>query len=164
MVRLHLQWLDWLRHRPAGERYAMPCVWGRAFPDWTLPPLDLRKDDLWRSDKVGEGRCFCAPARHSRKACHPGPSWRFICTLEHLTNRLARVSNDYAPDRRAAKRPDELELVIFAAVLLESSVEPILPALAHAPIHLSERQLISTSRWNKLSAHLAPGDRTPEGR
>src|SRR5713226_1334215 len=82
MVRLHLQWLDRLRHRPAGERYAMSCVWGRAFPDRTLPPLDLRKDDLWRSDKVGESRCFCAPARHSRKACHPGPSWRFIGTLE----------------------------------------------------------------------------------
>ena len=48
----------------------------------------------------------------------------FHCYVEYLTNRLARVSNDYAPDRRAAKRPDELELVIFPAVLLESSVKP----------------------------------------
>src|SRR6267143_627095 len=82
MVRFHLQWLDRLRHCPAGERHAMSRVWGRAFPYRTLPPLDLRKDDLCRSDKVGESRCFCAPARHSRKACHSGPSWRFICTLE----------------------------------------------------------------------------------
>jgi hypothetical protein len=58
----------------------------------------------------------------------------FHCYVEYLTNRLARVSNDYAPDRRAAKRPDELELVIFAAVLLESSVKPILRALARTPI------------------------------
>jgi hypothetical protein len=54
--------------------------------------------------------------------------------------------NDYAPDRRAAKRLDEPELVIFAAVLVESIVKPILRALAHAPIHLPERQLISTYR------------------
>jgi hypothetical protein len=58
----------------------------------------------------------------------------FHCYVEYLTNRLARVSNDYAPDRRAAKRPDELELVIFAAVLLESRVKPILRALARTPI------------------------------
>ncbi len=75
----------------------------------------------------------------------------FHCYVEYLTNRLARVSNDYAPDRRATKSPDELELVILAAVLLESSVKPILRALAHAPIHLPETQLISTYRWNKLS-------------
>src|SRR5260370_22206933 len=81
MVSLHLQWLDWLRHRPAGECYAMPCIWGRALPDRTFPPLDLRKDDLCRSDKVGESRCFCAPARHSRKTCHQGSSWRFIGKL-----------------------------------------------------------------------------------
>ena len=87
----------------------------------------------------------------------------FHCYVEYLTNRLARVSNDYAPDRRAAKRPDELELVIFAAVLLESSVKPILRALAHAPIHLPETQLISTYRWNKLWACLVLSDRTPRG-
>src|SRR5882757_8216732 len=158
MVRLHLQWLDWLRHRPAGERYAMSCIWGRAFPDWTLPPLDLRKDDLWRSDKVGESRCFCAPARHSRKACHPGPSWRFICTLEKylFPPPPERISNDYAPDRRAAKRLGEPELVIFAAVLVESVVKPILRALAHAPIHLPERQLISTYRWKQTLGVFGP--------
>ena len=75
----------------------------------------------------------------------------FHCYVEYLTNRLARVSNDYAPDQRAA---NEFELVIVAAVLIESSVKPILRALAHAPIHLPETQLISTYRWNKLSACL----------
>src|SRR5258708_30019533 len=77
MVRFHLQWIEWLRQRPEGECYAMSRVWWCAFPDRTLPPLDLRKDDLCRSDKVGESRFFCAPARHSWKACHLGPSWRF---------------------------------------------------------------------------------------
>jgi hypothetical protein len=46
--------------------------------------------------------------------------------------------NDRAPDQRAAKSPDELEPVIVAAVLIESSVKPILGALARAPIHLPE--------------------------
>jgi hypothetical protein len=63
-----------------------------------------------------------------------------------------------------AKRPDEFERVIVAAVLIESSVKPILRAPAHAPIPLPERQLISTYRWNKVSARLALGHRTPEGR
>ena len=55
----------------------------------------------------------------------------FHCYVEYLTNRLARVSNDYAPDQRAA---NEFELVIVAAVLIESSVKPILRALARTPI------------------------------
>ena len=80
----------------------------------------------------------------------------FHCYVEYLTNRLARVSNDYAPDQRAAKKPDEFGLVIVAAVLIESSVKPILRALAHAPIHRPERQLISTYRWNKTLVCLAP--------
>jgi hypothetical protein len=75
----------------------------------------------------------------------------FIATL-HIRQIAWRILNDYAPDRRAAKRPDEFELVIVAAVLLESSVKLILCALARAPIHLPERQFISTYRWNKLSA------------
>ena len=78
------------------------------------------------------------------------------CAVGYLTNRRARVSNDYAPDRRAAKRPDEFELVIFAAVLLESSVKPILRALAHAPIHLPERQLISSYRWKQTLGVFGP--------
>jgi hypothetical protein len=87
----------------------------------------------------------------------------FIATL-HIRQIAWRVLNDDAPDRRAAKRPDEFEPVTVAAVLLESSVKLILRALAHAPIHLPERELISTYRWNKLSARLALGHRTPEGR
>jgi hypothetical protein len=87
----------------------------------------------------------------------------FIATL-HIWQIAYRVLNDYAPDRRVAKRPDEFELVIVATVRLESSVEPILRALAHAPIHHPERELISTYRWNKVSARLALGHRTPEGR
>ena len=71
-------------------------------------------------------------------------------------------SGDFATSQ--AKRPDEFELAIVAAVLIESSVKPILRAPAHAPIRLPERQLISTYRWNKVSARLALGHRTPEGR
>ena len=75
---------------------------------------------------------------------------------------VASPSDDFATSQ--AKRPDEFELAIVAAVLIESSVKPILRAPAHAPIHLPERQLISTYRWNKVSARLALGHRTPEGR
>jgi hypothetical protein len=75
---------------------------------------------------------------------------------------VAPLSDDFATSQ--AKRPDEFELAIVAAVLIESSVKPILRAPAHAPIRLPERQLISTYRWNKLSACLALSHRTPEGR
>jgi hypothetical protein len=57
--------------------------------------------------------------------------------------------NDYAPDQRAAKRPNEFEPVIVAAVLRESGVKGILRALAHAPTNLPDRQLISTYRWKR---------------
>jgi hypothetical protein len=51
--------------------------------------------------------------------------------------------------RARRKRPDQFELVFVTAVLLENSFKRILRALAHAPTHLPERQLIPTYRWKR---------------
>jgi hypothetical protein len=53
----------------------MSRIWGRIFPDWTLPPLDLWKDNLCGSGKTTENRSFCALGRHCWKACLQGSSW-----------------------------------------------------------------------------------------
>ena len=80
------------------------------------------------------------------------------CDVANLTNRLARVSKDYAPDQRAAKRPDEFELIIVTAVLLETASNPCYVRLRIRPSLFGKSGSYQGIGCCKLSACLAWGD------
>jgi hypothetical protein len=136
---------------------ASSARWRRiCFPD-QLPDKDILDFVGQRYFKEDVGAASPVDSCHFRENLVQDRS-SFIATLQNLTIRLARVSKDYAPDQRSAKRPDEFELAIVTADLLETASNPCYARLRVRPSLFGKSGSYQGIGCCKLSACLAWGD------